>query len=129
MEKDDCDEGNYSYKIEMGKKEYLHLTVFYWPNSVTVEIDGTEMKRKLFKNLKVNAGMDRELSIGLKKYTLYEKRNDLEPLQIELKELMQTILPEPVKYHFYTRHVILSGSEEKSEFIKRLLYSIDTLYK
>jgi len=129
MEKDDCDVGNYSYKIEMGKKEYLHLTVFYWPNSVTVEIDGTEMKRKLFKNLKVNAGMDRELSGNLKIYTLYNKRNDLEPLQIELKELMQTILPETVKYHFYTHHVILSGSEEKSEFIKRLLYSIDTLYK
>ena len=129
MEKDDCDVGNYSYKIEMGKKEYMRLNVFYWPDSVTVEIDGTEMERELFENLKVNVYMDGDLSGNLKKYTLYKKRDDLEPLQKELKEALQNILPETVKYYFYARHILLSGSVEKSEFIKKLLYSIDTLYK
>jgi len=129
MEKDDCDVGNYSYKIEMGKKEYMRLNVFYWPDSITVEIDGKEMERRLFENVKVNVYMDGDLSGDLKRYTLYKKRDDLEPLQKELKEVMQNILLETVKYHFYARHILLSGSEEKSEFIKKLLYSIDTLYK
>jgi len=129
MGNNDFDVGKYSYKIYTDKEGYLRLNVFYWPDEVTVEIDGSDLKRKLFENIKVYVDMNRDLSGDLKVYKMFGKRDNLEQLQKELKEMMYNILSETVKYKFSSHHILLSGSVEKSEFIKMLLYSIDTLVK